>query len=432
MSMKKFLLIPFIFAVLFAACDPDDPNDGVQTTTEEDKANIKASFDRVKNLTQNFRNGNFYHFAEEFLGVGPTEDHDYLHVGNGNGDYGYPYYKHTPGTGNFIRYEENCNYPEYDGFCYKYVGAGEGDYTAVYEYKYVGEGNGNYKQGDPYTSYDMLIPEFTELLGDEFGRIVNLEQIEEQRRFNMASFAGEYTWNNTQKKWNKASRQDILVSFPSAKDKAADCELGITVYEDKECDIEGEKIWLPTKVSSSFKKDGERIAGVDVSADFNSYGIPKQATASIYAKPIVLEAVLNQQGASKFSASLLVMDETNDENALQISGEATLSNAIDNYTDLSDCKINHLKIKVTQSKLVIDGSIDLKTLNDQENPDIAAINACLILEVYYDGQKTGTLRVKEVGESQYLYIVYKDGTEENTEVYYDSFLTDIENMFLKK
>jgi hypothetical protein len=62
---------------------------------------------------------------------------------------------------------------------------------------------------------------------------------------------------------------------------------------------------------------------------------------------------------------------------------------------------------------------------------VADINTCISFEVFYNGAKTGTLRVQEVGKSKYLFIVYKDETKENTEVYYDSFITDIENMFKK-
>ena len=117
------------------------------------------------------------------------------------------------------------------------------------------------------------------------------------------------------------------------------------------------------------------------------------------------------------------------ENNLSVTCEAALSNSIDNYTDFDDCKINSLQFTVTQSALVINGSIDLKTLNNINHPSATDINKSINLEVNYNNQKIGTLKVEEVGGEQYLFIFYKDGTNENTSMYYDSFVKDVEHIF---
>jgi hypothetical protein len=205
----------------------------------------------------------------------------------------------------------------------------------------------------------------------------------------------------------------------------------MTAYTDKACDIEGETTYLPTKASAYLKKDGKKLASIDVTADYTNYGIPKTATADIYAQPVKIQATLTQESASKFSAQLTITDETQSDNNLSVSAEATLSNAINNYTDFDDCEFNNLKFTVDQASLSIQGSVDLKTLNKIEDPSAIDINLCLDAAVFYNGAKTGTLTVVDLGEDRYLYIVYKDGTKENTNVYYDSFITNVENMFKK-
>ncbi|MDR2814902.1 MAG: hypothetical protein LBB79_09680, partial [Prevotellaceae bacterium] len=200
---------------------------------------------------------------------------------------------------------------------------------------------------------------------------------------------------------------------------------------DKACDIEGKTTYLPTKASAYFSKDGAKLASADVTADYTNYGIPKKANASIYAKPIKVEASLEQKSESKYSAAVSITDETSGDNNLSVACEAALSNGIDSYTDFDDCKVNSLKFTVTQSAMTITGTVDLQTLNKINRPSTTDINSSINFEVSYHNQKIGTLKVNDVGGDQYLFIYYKDDTEENTSIYYDSFVNDIENILKK-
>jgi hypothetical protein len=108
-----------------------------------------------------------------------------------------------------------------------------------------------------------------------------------------------------------------------------------------------------------------------------------------------------------------------------------LSNVINQYTDFDDCELNVLRFTVKQSDLTINGSLDAKTLNKIHDPSAHDINTCINIEVLYRNQKVGTLNVQEVGGDKYLYITYKDGTQENTSMYYDSFVEDVKEMYKK-
>jgi hypothetical protein len=231
-------------------------------------------------------------------------------------------------------------------------------------------------------------------------------------------------------KWDKTQNSAILVSFPSSKDKKSnDCEAAITAYEDTECNIEGDKIYLPTKVNIYLKQGSEKIFSTDVTASFSNYGIPKDVAVNVYANPFKFGVSLKQDSPSKFKAEVSVADENKAENNLSISCEANLASDLNKYSDLDDMDLNSLKLTVRQHELSIDGTVDFKSLNDlkitTEN-----INEHIHFEVFYKTQKVGTLKVVDgKNDDRLLYIVYKDSSQENTSIYYEKFINDIKELF---
>jgi hypothetical protein len=131
---------------------------------------------------------------------------------------------------------------------------------------------------------------------------------------------------------------------------------------------------------------------------------------------------------------LEITDATDSRNSLSVSGTAAVSQPIANYNDLADVQINNLIFTLRQHHLKIDGSINFSMLNDISNPSVTDINSALNLQVFWgtNPNAIGSLRVQEVGGRRYLFIVYRDGSRENTNLFYDSFLTDIENMFMRR
>jgi hypothetical protein len=394
-TMRRFIFIGIVLLSFFIVGCTKDNKDEKPATVEEDKANIKASFDRTKNLLENFKNGSFYKFADKFIDYHEEErtEYHYNWVDSGKGDYSY-----------------NNETSEYD-------------YTP---------GVGEYERGSSYSYYDDVISEFTETLGEKLGDVIDGDDIiSNDERFNFAALAGKYTWNISSGSWSKTSNSTVLLMFPSSKDKTGnDCEAAITDYKDKQCDIEGNVIYLPTKANVYLKQDGDKLFSADLSADFSGYGIPTQVTVNVYAKPLKFDVSLNQDSPTKFKADVNIADETRSENNLIIGCEATLSNGLTQYSDFDDMDLNVLKLNIKQHELSIVGTVDLKTL-DGLSSTAENINNCINFEVLYKTQKAGTLKVVDLDNNQYLYIVYKDGTQENTSIYYDSFIEDIETMFTK-
>lgn len=430
MRMGSFLIVAcFVLSTLFSGCKNKDNDDTVTTTTvDEDKANIQKSFDNMKSLIQNFRSGSVYKLAEDLAGIGMVEEDDYRYVGENRGDYTYTSgYNHTPGQGDYI-YHSEWDY-------YEWVGEGLGDYSYFWGYEYT-PGQGDYIKDGTYTYFDVIIPELTETMADRLTEIMpQIEQIGDDYRFNFAAASGKYTWNNSSQSWNKTSLSTIQLLFPSNAGSASNnCEFAITEYTDKMCNIEGENMYLPTKVKAYLNANGTKIVDVNANATFSDYGIPQDASVSVYAKPITITCNAKQESTTRYSASASIKDETNSANSLSVSGEITLANQINNYSDVDDIDVNYIKATIIQDKMTIKGTIDLRTINNISNPNASDINSCMYIEVLYNNAKIGTLKIEELGQykDRYLFIYYKDGSKENTEIYYDKFITDIENILLNK
>jgi hypothetical protein len=407
-TMNKFMFVVIVLlSFLLVGCDKDtNEADETPTTVEEDKANIKASFDRTKKLIENFKKGSFYQFADQFLDYQEkyVENEYYYWVG-----YDYVYNENT-GEYEYIQRYGDYSYNENTG-----------------EYEYT-PGVGEYERNS-YGYYDDVISEFVELMGEKLEDVVDFDKIGDDSRFNFSAFAGKYVWNNSNTRWDKTTDNAIIAQFPSSENKGSnDCEAAITSYEDQSYNIEGDNVFLPTKANIYLKKDGDKLFSADVSASFSDYGIPKQITANIYAKPLAFDVSLAQESPSTFKADVSIADETEAENNLTINCEAILSNGLTQYSDLDDMELNVLKFSLIQHELSIVGTVDLKTLSDL-NKTAKNINECTNFEVFYKSKKIGTLTVVDLDDNQYLYIVYKDGTQENTSIYYDRFIKDIETIF---
>ena len=428
--MKKLFLYALTIAALLAFSFSSCKKPKEETTVAEDKANIQKSFTQLKNLAQNFRSGSFYRFVEDFVGIGEYDSDWYQWVGEGNGDYTqYEEWKYVgDGNGEYI-YNEEWDY-------YEWVGYGNGNYIYEWGWKYT-PGTGDYNKVTE-TYWGITVPEFTVKMVDELVNILPIDNIADEGRFNMAEFSGKYTWNNSTQKWNKTvSNNTIQILFPANATGTNNCDLGVTSYTDKLCDIYGNTIYLPTKLNSYFTKNGEKLAGVDLTASFTNYGIPQNVNVNVYAKPLAISTTLKQESASRYAANVSVKDETNSANSLSVNGEITFTNNINSYSDFDDFDINYMKCTITQHNLTIDGTIDFKQINGFFNifdASVSQINSSLNVNVLYENKKIGTLGVEEVGKykDRYVFIYYSDGTKDNTRIFYQDFLDDIINIFIKK
>jgi hypothetical protein len=395
-STCKILFAVLIFAASFATSCKDNGDDDEVTTVEEDKVNIQASFDRISAMFDNARNSSLFNlvFAEK-------EYYWYNYVGEGNGSYIYEYGKHI------------------------HAGAGKGDYAQIPEKEW---GTSNFID---FTG-DIL-----EKLDEKFNLGKNLgEGFERDRRFNFTTLNGKYIYNNSTKNWDKSQSSSFIAVFPDAENSSNNnCELALTDYNDKSCNIEGKVTYLPTKIKAYFKKDNTQMIDIDATADYTQQGIPTSANVKLYAKPFNIETGLKQEAASRYSANISIKDETAEVNNLSIACTISLSKNIDNSKDLSDIfdngdgVVNSLSFTINQEKLTLSGTADIRTLSKISRPSVVEINNSINIKVQYNKKEIGELKIHEVEGEKYAYIYYKDGTSENTEIYYEKLINHLEELF---
>ena len=373
---------------------------------------------------------------------------DYQFVGYG-GDYTlyHNFFEFTPGQGhtNLFRWTGSGNYMVHwvwwqftpgqgDHNLFEWVGRGNGTYAYSIRWEHT-PGRGTHNRQEYGTYFGFAVPEFTLLLGDQLAEIVDFNDVADNNRFRMATFAGTYTWNNTANRFDRArDRNDIRVTFPIRDNSAINGVFAITQYQDQQVHIHGNDVWLPTRIQAHFDRGNERISSVDATARFTQFGIPIEASVELFAKPITLTSTLSQETPRRYAATLEVRDATNSNHTLSIEGTAAVSQDIVSYTDLSDVEIENLIFTLRQYRLRVEGTVNFRALNAIRNPSVQDINNNLTMQVFWgtNPDAIGSLRVQEVRDRRYLYIVYRDGTRENTNIFYDSFLEDIENMFMRR
>lgn len=291
-------------------------------------------------------------------------------------------------------------------------------YDAVFEFLNIRNG-------------EALNADWAENMAEQLEKVIDFDNVFSNDRFNYSRLSGKYTWNRSSQTWSKTSNSTPLALFPSSKTTTTNnCELNITAYTDKQVQIDGEAVYLPTSANFYLKKDNSKIVSLDLSASYNSNGIPTAADVELYLSPATVKVSSSRKTDSKYSFAVSLANDNNKENAFSVETEVTFSAGINSYDDLYDTGINTVKLTLSQGKLGIEGTADVKTLADISD-DITAddLNRNINLKLSFDGQQIGTLKAKEVRGDFAVFIVYKDGTEENTSIYYEDFLEDLESFF---
>ncbi len=280
---------------------------------------------------------------------------------------------------------------------------------------------------------EALTEEWLDSMMTEIDDVIDLSLIDANSRFTYGSYKGKYIWSNSSNEWTKEANANIIVSFPSNRILVVnDCELGILSYTDSPYTIDAEQIYLPTAASMYLTKDNVKLLGLDMSASFNAQGFPEAANLEVYAKPITMSAALTKNTDSKYTITGSLVEESNPSNSFSVSAAVTFENDITAYTDMDDAIVNNVQLSLSQGALSIAGSIDVKTLDALDGgltePTVTEINACLNLAVLYNEANIGTIKVVEVAGEKEVFIVYKDQTQENTSIFYESLVNSVESL----
>jgi hypothetical protein len=271
---------------------------------------------------------------------------------------------------------------------------------------------------------DALNETWINKLDDELNNVANYDWLEDHNRFSFGYYGGTYNWNLSTQTWDKTQNSQVVINFPSEPFITSNnCTFRITDYSDAIFTINDEAIYIPTMVKASLTKDGVEIFNIDFSATYVSSGfpVPVHATISLMLKPFNYSIEINKLTNTQFeiTANLLI----GAEHHTKLYSKVSLAN--DDYESLDiEEDINTVQFDYEKGDINVNGSWDIQSYNNLFYPSADDINGTIYCIVNYKQKKIGELRFKDVGAEQSLFIYYKDGTSENTSIFYDPFINE--------
>jgi hypothetical protein len=271
------------------------------------------------------------------------------------------------------------------------------------------------------------------ILNDNLGEVLDIDNTSEDR-FEFNSFVGTYTYNPADTTWSKSTAQTtkIIFKFPSTDTSTSNnVEVSINSYADIQAVLDGETVFLPKSGNATIKIDGALIAELNIANVTYENGleisIPTNIEASLFLAPFTYTAKAQRVTATQFSASFTMVDGGGCDYVM----DALLNLKHNDYENLDDEDITNLSGKVKHNDLQINYFVDFASLAAlPDEPTVAQVNNKISADVLFDSQKIGDLVLEENAQEELdVIIVYKDGTSENTNVYFDDFADDVEALF---
>jgi len=271
---------------------------------------------------------------------------------------------------------------------------------------------------------DALNEDWVTTLTDELDNVANLSWIDDQNRFSLSYFGGTYNWNFSTHTWDKTPNTQVVLNFPSDPNATTNnCTLTISDYADSPYVIDNETDYLPTLLKANLTKNGDEIFRINMSSVYNPSGfpIPIDATISLWLKPFNYSFSIKRLTSTQFELRANLFTGSANQTTLY----SKLSLAHDDYENLDfETDINTVVFDYQKANMNINGSWDVLAYNNLSNPTTTQLNSTIYITGNYDQKKIGDLRFKDVGSDQELYVFYKDGSSENTSIYYDPFVSD--------
>lgn len=271
---------------------------------------------------------------------------------------------------------------------------------------------------------DALNEVWAEDLGAKFDDITNLQWIDDNSRFSLNQFAGNYTWNNASQNWIKTTSGEVIINFPSEKTQTTNnCTFKIIEYTDASYLVNDETVYLPTSIKANLTKNNSELFNLSMVCTYATTGfpVPLDATINVVLSPYTYAFKIKRLTNTQFDVNAAMFSGSDCATTL----DTKVSFAHDDYENIDfETDVNNIQSDFNKGALNINGTWDIKTYNDLSNATTDQLNSTINIVVNYNQQKIGDLRFKDVGNQDELFVFYKDGTSENTSIYYDPFYSD--------
>lgn len=257
-------------------------------------------------------------------------------------------------------------------------------------------------------------------------------------RFYVEDFAGTWSYNLNNSSWsrNKAITNKIIIQFPSDEFQTSnDAEIVLKGYTDVLYTFDQEDIYLPKTFDFSVSKGGMKLGAVNliniVYEQEDEFALPIVIEGSVFLNPFTFTLDAKREEGTKFAAAISINDGTGCGYAM--SAEVNLTS--DDYNNFSDEYFIDLKGAVSHNNLEAKYFVDLAKLIklSNQNDDLTDddLNEHINITCSINDSEIGELFIKETFDDlgAEVHMIYKDGTSENTAVYYEPFADDVEALF---
>ncbi len=288
---------------------------------------------------------------------------------------------------------------------------------------------------------DVVLRDFLGLID---GDTVNIEWLEDlvsgletavdlgeiDNRIDINSISATYSYDHGTETWAKTEDQTerIVLNFPSTPTtETNNSSLVIENYSDQLVMMSESDFYLPTTASVSLTVDGVKIVGVDLNevqylTDID-IPIPEAIDISVYLNPYTLSVVLDKGEMNEYALNL---DFEDDFSTCNFGVDASVKFEHNDFSNLELSDILNAEIAIHINDLTVQSLEGIAEILQITDPTESQINAFVDVDVLFNEIKIADLEYDEANET--IRIVYKDESSEDSANYYESLLTDLENL----
>jgi len=273
---------------------------------------------------------------------------------------------------------------------------------------------------------DDWIDDMTENIDD----LLDLDAIEDNNKFDFNGNTGTYTWNQSSESWSQTltPNNKIIINFPSSEwDQSNDAVFTFHTYADVSVFYDGDNIFAPTSVVADLYVDGTKVFDINGSYSYdvgNATPIPININTALTFNPFSITITGQRITSKEFEADISITDNSGCLTTLH--ADVTITH--DDYENLEETDIVEINTIVTHQNMEIRGYMDGSLLG-YDDPSNTQINAMTDVDIYYSNSKIGELILQSNSNNDNeAYTVYLDGSSENADIYYDPFITNIEQI----
>ena len=259
-----------------------------------------------------------------------------------------------------------------------------------------------------------------------------------ENKFYVEDFAGTWSYNLNNNSWSrdKAITDKIIIQFPSDEFQTSnDAEIVLKGYTDERHTFDQEDIYLPKTFDFSVSKEGMKLGAVNLTnivyEQEDEFALPIVIEGSVFLNPFTFTLDAEREEGTKFAAAISINDGTGCGYAM--SAEVNLTS--DDYNNTTEEDFIDLKGAIShndlEAKYFVDIAKIIELLNQNDELTVDEVNKYIDITCSIKDSKIGELFLKETSDDfdAEVHMIYKDGTSENTAVYYEPFADDVEALF---